>query len=106
MATATAKTATRRRKPDAFAKGMDPSPPDLGEASAPDEPGKVFWIVKNGIRMTAMPEFGSHASDDEIWRAVAFVKHLKQVSPEDFRAWSGEGQAANHEGASPSSQAQ
>lgn len=89
------------RKPDKFVEGMNPKPPGLAKASAPDAPGKVFWIVKHGIRMTGMPEFGSHASDDEVWRAVAFVKHLKQVTPTEYKAWSGSGDAAEHDGAAP-----
>lgn len=76
------------RTPDEFAKGMDPNPPDLGKASKDDPPAKVFWIVKNGIRMTGMPAFGGHASDDEIWRAVAFAQHMGNVTPEQFEQWS------------------
>ena len=30
-----------------------------------DPPAKVFWTVKNGIRMTGMPAFGGHMKDDE-----------------------------------------
>jgi mono/diheme cytochrome c family protein len=87
-------------KPEKFTQGMNPKPPNLAKASAPDEPGKVFWIVKHGIRMTGMPEFGSHAGDDEIWRAVAFVKHLGSVTPAEFKAWSGAGGAAGEPRAS------
>ena len=46
------------RARDKFAKGMNPEPPDLGKATKDDPPAKVFWIVKNGIRMTGMPAFG------------------------------------------------
>jgi mono/diheme cytochrome c family protein len=87
------------RNPDSFTRGMNPRPPDLGRASAPDPPSKVFWIVKHGIRMTGMPEFGSHVSDDEIWRLVAFVKRLRQVTPAEYQAWSGGGNASPHQGA-------
>jgi len=75
-------------KRDKFAQGMDPKPPDLAKANADDPPGYVFWIVKHGIRMTAMPAFGGLASDQEVWRAVAFVKHLKSVTPAQFKDWS------------------
>ncbi len=64
------------RKPDKFAQGMDPNPPDLGKAVAHDPPAHVFWVIKNGIRMTGMPAFGGHMKDDEIWRAVAFAQHM------------------------------
>jgi cytochrome c553 len=96
-------------KPEKFAQGMNPKPPDLAKASAPDAPGHVFWIVKHGIRMTGMPAFGGHASDDEIWRAVAFIKHLGSVTPTEFEAWSkagAGGEAGEHrEGAPPAAPA-
>jgi mono/diheme cytochrome c family protein len=91
-------------KPDKFAQGMEPKPPDLKEVGEDDEPAHIFWVIKTGIRMTGMPAFGGHAGDDEIWRAVAFIKHIKDVSPEDFKTWSaaGErGEAAKPEGATP-----
>ena len=94
------------RKPDKFVQGMDPQPPDLGKANADDPPSFVFWIVKHGIRMTAMPAFGGHASDEEIWRAVAFVKHLKSITPLQYKEWSRAGEAGEHEGAAKGGEAQ
>jgi mono/diheme cytochrome c family protein len=83
-------------KPDKFAQGMNPSPPDFTKHEH-DEAGEFFYIVKNGIRMTGMPAFGGHASDDEIWRAVAFVMHMSKVSPADYKAWRGESDAHEDE---------
>jgi cytochrome c553 len=81
------------RKPDKFAKGMDPNPPDLGKAVAHDPPGHVFWVIKNGIRMTGMPAFGGHMKDEEIWRAVAFAQHMAGVTPEQYQRWSAQVEA-------------
>jgi mono/diheme cytochrome c family protein len=51
-------------------------------------PPQLFWVVKNGIKMTGMPSFGSiGVSDKEIWTIVAFVKKLPTVSEADFKAW-------------------
>jgi len=75
-------------KPDRFAQGLNPNPPDLGDATKDDPPAKVFWTIKNGIRMTGMPAFGSHMTDDEIWRAVAFVQHEESVTPAQYDQWS------------------
>jgi len=53
------------------------------------EPSQLFWVVKNGIRMTGMPSFGKiGVADSELWSIVAFLKQLPHVSPEDFKAWS------------------
>jgi len=80
------------RKPDRFAQGLNPNPPDLGDATKDDPPAKVFWTIKNGIRMTGMPAFGSHMTDDEIWRAVAFVQHEESVTPAQYDQWSKAGE--------------
>lgn len=80
-------------KPDKFASGMDPNPPDLGEATKDDEPRHIFWIVKNGIRMTGMPAFGTHTPDDDIWKLVAFLKQMHAVQPQQFKEWASAGEA-------------
>ncbi len=72
-----------------FSEGMNPGPPDLKEVVGGLTPSQLFWVVKNGIRMTGMPSFGSiGVPDQEIWTIVAFLKKLPTVSPEDFKAWS------------------
>ena len=71
-----------------FTEGMLPYPPDLKDIAKDREPPQLFWVVKNGIRMTGMPSFGSiGVSDKEIWTIVAFVKKLPTVSEADFKAW-------------------
>jgi hypothetical protein len=38
--------------------------------------------------MTGMPSFGKAGmSDDDIWRIVAFVTKLPDVSEESYKAW-------------------
>ncbi len=73
---------------DLFARnGMNPGPPGMRRA-AEEEPSEIFWIVRNGIRMTAMPSFGRvGVKDDEIWQIVAFVKKYTTVSPAEYKAW-------------------
>lgn len=70
-----------------FSEGLNPGPPDLKDAAG-EEAGHIFWIIKNGIKMTAMPSFSkAGVSDEDIWEIVAFVKHLPNVSEADFKAW-------------------
>jgi hypothetical protein len=72
-----------------FSEGMQPSPPDLKEVVNDREPQQLFWVIKNGIKMTAMPSFGATGvPDQEIWSMVAFLKKLPTVSEEDFKTWS------------------
>jgi hypothetical protein len=72
-----------------FTEGMQPYPPDLKEVVNDREPRQLFWVVKNGIKMSAMPSFGAiGVPDQEIWTIAAFLKKLPAVSEEDFKAWS------------------
>jgi len=72
-----------------FAEGMRPDPPDLKDIVNDRAPAQLFWVVKNGIKMTGMPGFGAiGVSDQELWSIVAFLKKLPSVSEADFKAWS------------------
>ena len=72
-----------------FSEGLNPGPPDLKDSVNQLQPRELFWIVKNGIKMTGMPSFGAvGVPDQEIWMMVAFLKRLPTVSDEDFKTWS------------------
>ncbi len=68
------------------AEGFNPSPPDLAEESEELSAVELFWVTKNGIKMTGMPAFGLSHSDQEIWSIVAFLKQLPDLSAEDYKA--------------------
>jgi mono/diheme cytochrome c family protein len=38
---------------------------------------ELFWIVKNGIRLSGMPAFGKVESDEHIWNLVHYVRTLQ-----------------------------
>ncbi|MGE0279058.1 MAG: cytochrome c [Rhizobiaceae bacterium] len=64
-------------------KGLYPSPPDLAHTSQHLSDAEMFWVIKNGLKMTGMPAWSDH-SDDEIWATVAFLKKLPGMTPEDY----------------------
>ncbi len=70
----------------AISKGMRPEPPNLAETSKRWTTTQLFWIVKNGIKLTGMPAFGATHGDDEIWNIVGFVRLLPEMSADTFRA--------------------
>lgn len=37
---------------------------------------ELFWVVKNGIRLSGMPAFGKVESDEHIWDLVHYVRSL------------------------------
>lgn len=71
-----------------FSEGLNPGPPDLKDTAKDDSAAKIFWVIKNGIRMTAMPSFAkAGVPDNEIWQIAAFVKKLPGVSDADYKTW-------------------
>ncbi|MER3422115.1 MAG: hypothetical protein C4293_01625 [Nitrospiraceae bacterium] len=68
--------------------GLNPQSPLLTESRVQERPdADLCWIIKHGIRMTVMPAFGKTHSDDQIWDLVAFVRHLAQMSAEEYKTW-------------------
>jgi len=39
---------------------------------------ELFWIVKNGIRLSGMPAFGRVESDEHIWNLVHYLRTLRR----------------------------
>jgi mono/diheme cytochrome c family protein len=71
-------------------EGLNPPATDLTLARVQDRAdGELFWIVQNGIRMTGMPAFGPTHREEEIWKIVAFLRHLPEITPEEERQLGG-----------------
>lgn len=66
-------------EPSEIAHGMYPSPPDLGRAAMERSPAEIFWIVKNGIKMSGMPAWGGHG-DERLWPVVALTSKLPTMT--------------------------
>jgi mono/diheme cytochrome c family protein len=64
--------------------GLYPHPPNLAQEDA-DDAQKVFWIVKHGIKMSAMPAWGKSLNDDAIWDIVSFVRQMPTMTPEVYQ---------------------
>ena len=78
-----------------FSEGLNPGPPDLKDVVGDMLPQELFWVIKNGIKMTGMPSFGKiEVGDPEIWSMVAFLKKLPVVSEDDYKAWTAAAPAA------------
>ena len=68
-----------------LAQGLYPQAPDLARGSALT-PVQQFWIIKHGVKMTAMPAWGRTHPDPLIWDMVAFLQRLPWLSAEQYRA--------------------
>jgi mono/diheme cytochrome c family protein len=47
--------------------------------------GELFYIIQNGIRLTAMPAWGGGSGHDEedSWKLARFIRHLSQLTVEE-----------------------
>ena len=68
-----------------LSKGLNPPAPFLVESAEGTDARELFWVTKNGIRMTGMPAWGKTHSDEKIWAIVAFVKTLPHLTAEDYK---------------------
>jgi cytochrome c553 len=57
-------------------------------------PTELHWIVKHGIKMTAMPAWPATERDDEIWAVVAFLERLPTLQPAEYARLAPEPQPA------------
>ena len=64
--------------------GLYPQPPNLSQARV--DPREAFWVIKHGIKMSAMPAWGASHDDATIWSMVAFVQKLPGMTPADYKA--------------------
>jgi mono/diheme cytochrome c family protein len=64
------------------AKGFYPLPPHLlpPDTGVTDDPvGTTHWVVKNGIRFSAMPGFNQKLSDSEIWQVSLLLRNADKL---------------------------
>ena len=72
--------------PEAFALGMTPVPENLAYVARTWSSAEIYWTVRNGLKMTAMPAWQYRLGDDAMWDVVAFVKQMPSLSPEEYEA--------------------
>jgi len=63
--------------------GLYPQPPNLARLRV--DPGKAFWVIKHGIKMSAMPAWGGSHDDATIWSMVAFLQKLPDMSAKQYK---------------------
>jgi mono/diheme cytochrome c family protein len=65
-------------------RGMYPHPPNLSQEGVND-PKEAFWIIKHGIKMSAMPSWSKTLGDENIWDVVAFLRKVPGMTPEQYQ---------------------
>jgi mono/diheme cytochrome c family protein len=68
-----------------ISQGLYPQAPQLA-LGLDHTVAEEFWMIKHGVKMTAMPAWGRTHSDELIWDMVAFVRKLPSLSPGQYQA--------------------
>ncbi|MFW5815769.1 MAG: c-type cytochrome [Wenzhouxiangella sp.] len=71
-------------QPPALARSLNPAPADLSEAAAKRSVQELFWVTKHGIRMSAMPAWGTSREDEELWAIAALIARFPQLTAQDY----------------------
>jgi len=69
-----------------FAMGLMPGAPPLTQVARELPAKEIYWVVRNGIKMTAMPAWRYRMTDQEQWDVVAFVETLPKLTPANYQA--------------------
>jgi mono/diheme cytochrome c family protein len=68
-------------------RNLYPKAPDMRTRRTQDlTDGELFWIIKNGVRLTGMPAWGDAAGHDDAdnWKLVHFIRHLPKITPQEL----------------------
>jgi cytochrome c553 len=65
---------------------MVPQPPYLPDKVDDLSSEGLFWVVKHGIKYTAMPGWVAQERDDEVWAMVAFLQRLPDLDAQQFES--------------------
>jgi mono/diheme cytochrome c family protein len=70
-----------------WVSGMEPSPPYLLDATRHWTPRELFWITRNGIKMTGMPAWRDSMPDDRLWDVVGFLEAMPKMDSQTYVRW-------------------
>jgi mono/diheme cytochrome c family protein len=68
-----------------LSRGLYPSPPALARGRLASPAGQ-FWVIKHGIKASAMPSWGKSMDDQAIWGLVAFLQRLPSLDAAQYHA--------------------
>jgi mono/diheme cytochrome c family protein len=68
-----------------ISQGLYPPAPQLSRPLAHTS-AEEFWMIKHGVKLTAMPAWGRTHGDQLIWDMVAFIRKLPSLTPAQYQA--------------------
>ena len=73
-------------------RSMYPRAPDMRAAQTQSlSDGELFYIIKNGVRLTGMPAWGEDTPEDDrqSWHLVHLIRHLPQITQQELEEMQG-----------------
>lgn len=68
-----------------LSQGLYPAAPELARGDDLT-PAQQFWVIKHGVKLTAMPAWGKTHDDQLIWDMVAFIRRLPKLNDRQYQA--------------------
>lgn len=62
-------------------KATYPSAPQIVLHPMDDPEWHIYYVVRFGVRYTAMPAWKDILSDDDMWKVTAFLSHIDKLTP-------------------------
>lgn len=73
-------------EPSSTGKGLFPPAPKFPEKELYEYTLKdIFWITKNGVKMTGMPAYGPTHEDEIIWAVAIFLDKSRNLSEAEYK---------------------
>jgi mono/diheme cytochrome c family protein len=76
----------------ALGRNLYPKAPDMRQLETQSlTDGEIFYIIRNGIRLSGMPAWGSGDADNdrETWGLVHFIRRLSEITPDELKQMRG-----------------
>jgi mono/diheme cytochrome c family protein len=83
-------------------QGLYPAPPDLTLATEDATAARQFWVIKHGIKGSAMPAWSKGGIEDgAIWDLVALLQRLSVLSTQSYQELVERSDGHSHGGVEP-----
>jgi mono/diheme cytochrome c family protein len=82
--------------PSTIGMSMQPAPGPLVDADVNWKTRELYWITRNGIKMSGMPAWEYHLSEPDMWAVVAFVGAMPGMTSQDFKRMTAGGAVPPH----------
>jgi mono/diheme cytochrome c family protein len=73
-------------KPYAEDHANYPPVPQLPHVGTQYSEPEIYWIIKHGIRMTAMSAYGPFYKEDQLWSLAAFIRRIDALTPAEIQS--------------------